>query len=152
MASFSEKILANKVKLGWTENLDTTPLFIPTGMGRPETSKQTMARLMLESGIISRDDYDKMLGVEFDSSDDSVLSFDFDDDVDFEFDAERFTQTSLAEYEEALDFKNTRSKEETAQESEAIAQEAIASGARKEDLQNGTENNPQSSDTTDASE
>ncbi|QIR82361.1 hypothetical protein [Chicken microvirus mg7_19] len=152
MPCFSEKVLANKVKAGWTETLDTTPLFVPTGMQRPETSKQTMARLMLESGVISRDDYDKMLGVEFDTSDDGVLSFDFDDDFDVDFDAERFTQTSLAEYEEALDFKNTQSKEDVAQESEAIAQEAIASGARKEDLQNGTENDHKSPDTANASE
>lgn len=41
-------------------------LFIPVDCQVPETSKEIMARTMLASGLITKDEYEKMLGVAYD--------------------------------------------------------------------------------------
>ncbi len=51
-----------KEKRNGRQHFSSPPLVIPVGATTPETANQTMARLMLASGVISRDDYEKMLG------------------------------------------------------------------------------------------
>lgn len=70
-------------KIGGGQSFKSPPLVVPSGCVVPETANQTMARLMLNSGIINQDDYNKMLGVRYDvSSDDEIV---FDDDFDSDF-------------------------------------------------------------------
>lgn len=74
------------------------PLFRPVGFVTPQTAKDTVAKQLYQSGIISRDDYDKMLGVVFDD--------DFEPDAEtFEGDFfgetfSTFRQSELASYED----------------------------------------------------
>lgn len=91
------KIIESKRKL--KQEFKSPPLALPVGMDRPETANQTMARLMLNSGVISRDDYDKMLGVIYDYSDDEIVDneqfgvYDVMDD---------YKLSSFSQYEEEL--------------------------------------------------
>lgn len=84
-------------KRGKAQKFTSPPLFIPATMRTPETANQTMARLMLNSGVISRDDYEKMLGVRYDcANDDEATSF----DDDFSDDSYNMKQSQFAEYED----------------------------------------------------
>ena len=103
---YTARILEARSKQASFDDLDYTPLSIPVGAVLPETSQQTMARMMLSSGMISLDDYQKMIGVVFDGEYDGERETfgDFgEDERDF------FEQSSLAKYED--DFYNDSSSE-----------------------------------------
>lgn len=89
-------------------------LFVPVDCQIPETPKTIMARTMLQSGLITKDEYEKMLGVSFDISDEREE--DFDNFEDWEDD---FKLSSFSEYEEFLDVK-----EEQEQQTGALDQSA----------------------------
>lgn len=84
-----------KEKRNGGQHFSSPPLVIPVGATTPETANQTMARLMLASGVISRDDYEKMLGVRYDIDNDEGVKFE-DDAYDYEDD---FKLSEWAEYE-----------------------------------------------------
>ena len=84
-----------KEKRNGRQHFSSPPLVIPVGATTPETANQTMARLMLASGVISRDDYEKMLGVRYDIDNDEGVKFE-DDAYDYEDD---FKLSEWAEYE-----------------------------------------------------
>lgn len=77
-----------KEKRNGRQHFSSPPLVIPVGATTPETANQTMARLMLASGVISRDDYEKMLGVRYDIDNDEGVKFDEEDYGDYEDDYE----------------------------------------------------------------
>lgn len=84
-----------KEKRNGRQHFSSPPLVIPVGAVAPETANQTMARLMLSSGVISRDDYEKMLGVRYDIDNDEGVKFE-DDAYDYEDD---FDLSEWSEYE-----------------------------------------------------
>ena len=77
-----------KEKRNGRQHFSSPPLVVPVGAVVPETANQTMARLMLASGVISRDDYEKMLGVRYDIDNDEGVKFDDEDYVDYKDDYE----------------------------------------------------------------
>ena len=77
-----------KEKRNGGQHFSSPPLVIPVGATTPETANQTMARLMLASGVISRDDYEKMLGVRYDIDNDEGVKFDDEDYGDYKDDYE----------------------------------------------------------------
>ena len=84
-----------KEKRNGRQHFSSPPLVIPVGATTPETANQTMARLMLASGVISRDDYEKMLGVRYDIDNDEGVIYE-DDAYDYEDD---FKLSEWSEYE-----------------------------------------------------
>lgn len=76
-------------------------LFIPTDCQIPETSKEIMARTMLASGLITKDEYEKMLGVAYDVD----VQKDSDEDYfDDDYYQEEFVVNSVfAGYEDDYD-------------------------------------------------
>lgn len=95
---YSAAIEADRVKANTSDNLDYTPLFVPTDCELPETSHQAIARIMLSSGVISRDDYEKMIGVTYDGEFNAESeTFDFEDWED------DFKQSAFARYEDNLE-------------------------------------------------
>ena len=100
---FTAKILEARVNVKTCDNLDLTPLFVPTGFQVPETSQQTMARLMLNSGMISLDDYHNMIGVCYDGD----YTRDTEQFRDFEDWEDAFKQSSFAEYEDDSEYDNS---------------------------------------------
>lgn len=99
---FTAKILEARANLKTCDDLDLTPLFVPTGFQVPETSQQTMARLMLNSGMISLDDYHNMIGVCYDGD----YSRDTEQFRDFEDWEDDFKQSAFAEYEDDSQYDN----------------------------------------------
>lgn len=71
-------------------------MFVPSGMIVPETAKNTMARQLYQAGIITKDDYEKMLGVVYDS-DAQDFKEDFSDEAFSTYDDE-FKLSELSEY------------------------------------------------------
>lgn len=100
---YTARILDERSKKASFDELDYTPIAIPAGSVLPETTQQTMARLMLNSGLISRDDFHKMIGVTFDG-DFGVEQEDFSDDSGFSGFSERFQQSPFAQYEDDRSF------------------------------------------------
>lgn len=77
------------------DKLDVTPVSIPLGYKQPETSTQVMSRLLLGSGAITREQWEAMNGIFYDTQDSNMDFRDFDDsDIDDEF-----IQSDLASYE-----------------------------------------------------
>lgn len=76
-------------------------LFVPVGCELPRTAKDSMARQLLQAGIITQDDYDKMLGVTYDVNVKDHTEEDFSDEAFSAF--TEFKQSSLAEYEDFED-------------------------------------------------
>lgn len=77
------------------DKLDVTPVSIPLGYKQPETSTQVMSRLLLGSGAITREQWEAMNGILYDTQNSDMDFRDFDDsDVDDEF-----IQSDLASYE-----------------------------------------------------
>lgn len=95
---FSAAIEAERVKANTCDNLDYTPLFVPTDCELPETSQQAISRIMLQSGIISRDDYNKMIGVVYDGDFNET-----NENFDFETWEDDFKQSAFARYEDNLE-------------------------------------------------
>lgn len=100
---FTAKLLEARSNVKTCDNLDLTPLFIPTGFQVPETSQQTMARLMLNSGMISLDDYHNMIGVFYDGD----FTRDSEQFRDFEAWEDDFKQSAFAEYEDDSQHDNS---------------------------------------------
>lgn len=93
-----------KEKRNGRQHFSSPPLVIPVGATTPETANQTMARLMLASGVISRDDYEKMLGVRYDIDNDEGVVYE-DDAYDYEDD---FKLSEWSEYErEGIDIDDS---------------------------------------------
>lgn len=84
-----------KEKRNGRQHFSSPPLVVPVGAVVPETANQTMARLMLSSGVISRDDYEKMLGVRYDIDNDEGVVYE-EDAYDYEDD---FKLSEWSEYE-----------------------------------------------------
>lgn len=99
---FTAKILEARANVKTCDDLDLTPLFVPTGFQVPETSQQTMARLMLNSGMISLDDYHNMIGVCYDGD----YTRDTEGFRDFEDWEDDFKQSAFAEYEDDSQYDN----------------------------------------------
>lgn len=97
------KIIKDKRNQG--QKFVSPPLVLPLGAVTPETASQTMARLMLNSGVITRDDYEKMLGVRYDIENDEGVIFE-DDAYDFEDD---FKLSEWSEYERESPFDDDNS-------------------------------------------
>lgn len=100
---FTAKILEARSNVKTCDDLDLTPLFVPTGFQVPETSQQTMARLMLNSGMISLDDYHNMIGVCYDGD----FTRDTEQFRDFEDWEDDFKQSAFAEYEDNSQYDNS---------------------------------------------
>ena len=96
---YTARILDKRAKQTSFDSLDYTPIAIPAGAVLPETTQQTMARMMLSSGMISLDDYHKMIGVVYDG-DFAAEQETFGDDEEFGSFRERLKQSSFAEYED----------------------------------------------------
>lgn len=114
---FTAKILEARANVKTCDNLDLTPLFVPTGFQVPETSQQTMARLMLNSGMISLDDYHNMIGVCYDGD----YTRDTERFRDFEDWEDDFKQSSFAEYEDDSEYDNPRGLATPNTHSEAVS-------------------------------
>lgn len=99
---FTAKILEARANVKTCDDLDLTPLFVPTGFQVPETSQQTMARLMLNSGMISLDDYHNMIGVCYDGD----FTRDTEQFRDFEDWEDDFKLSQFAEYEDDSQYDN----------------------------------------------
>ncbi len=114
---FTAKTLEARANMKTCDNLDYTPMFVPTGFQVPETSQQTMARLMLNSGMISLDDYHNMIGVRYDG--------DFEGDTeqfrDFEAWEDDFKQSVFAEYEHDSEHDNVSGLATTDTHSEVVS-------------------------------
>ena len=102
---YSAAIEADRVKSNTCDNLDYTPLFIPTDCELPETSHQAIARIMLSSGVISRDDYEKMIGVTYDGEFNAES-----EDFDFGEWEDDFKQSAFAQYEDDIGFNNEQTR------------------------------------------
>ena len=91
-------IEAERVKTNTCDNLDYTPLFVPTDCELPETSQQAIAKIMLSSGVISQDDFNKMIGVTYDGDfNETNENFEFEDWED------DFKQSAFARYEDNIE-------------------------------------------------
>lgn len=99
---FTVKILEARANVKTCDDLDYTPLFVPTGFQVPETSQQTMARLMLNSGMISLDDYHNMIGVCYDGD----FTRDTEQFRDFEDWEDDFKLSQFAEYDDDSQYDN----------------------------------------------
>lgn len=77
------------------DKLDVTPVSIPLGYKQPETSTQIMSRLLLGSGAITREQWEAMNGILYDTKGGDM---DFDDFDDIDLDDE-FVQSDFASYE-----------------------------------------------------
>lgn len=91
-----------KEKRNGRQHFSSPPLVVPVGAVVPETASQTMARLMLNSGVISRDDYEKMLGVRYDIDNDEGVVYE-DEAYDYEDDF-KLSEWSEYERENVVDF------------------------------------------------
>lgn len=98
-----------KEKRNGRQHFSSPPLVVPVGAVVPETANQTMARLMLTSGVISRDDYEKMLGVRYDIDNDEGVVYE-DDAYDYEDD---FKLSEWSEYERENSFDDNSSLNES---------------------------------------
>lgn len=99
-----------KEKRNGRQHFSSPPLAVPVGAATPETANQTMARLMLASGVISRDDYEKMLGVRYDIDNDEGVKFDDEDDEDYGDYKDDYELSVWSEYErEVIDVDDSPS-------------------------------------------
>lgn len=121
---YTARILEKRAKQTSFDDLDFTPIAIPAGAALPETTQQTMARMMLSSGMINLDDYHKMIGVVYDGDfrDTDEDFSDFSDSF-----REQFRQSDFAEYEEFGDVDNSGLRLESESRS---SNEIPADGAR----------------------
>lgn len=116
---YSAAVEAERVKANTCDNLDYAPLFVPTDCELPETSHQAIARIMLSSGVISRDDYEKMIGVTYDGEFNSES-----EDFDFDEWEDDFKQSAFAQYEDNLEAYS----EQTRLEPESRVPEKVSDG------------------------
>lgn len=103
-------------KIGGGQSFKSPPLVVPSGCVVPETANQTMARLMLNSGLINQDDYNKMLGVRYDVSSDEEIVF---DDYADDYDDEDFDVSDLVDFDD-LEEAIAETEETQEQEQEEV--------------------------------
>lgn len=120
-------------KIGGGQSFKSPPLVVPSGCVVPETANQTMARLMLNSGLINQDDYNKMLGVRYDVSSDEDVVF---DDYAEDYDDEDFDVSDLVDFE---DLEEAIAGDGLVSLEDAIAEE------KQEEQSNGEEVEPSDS-------
>lgn len=96
---YTHKIQQDFAKSDTSDKLDYTPVFVPTGFELPETTQSAIARIMLSSGAISLDDYQKMIGVTYDGDFDGN---EFDEDDGYYDDDDGFQLSSYAQYEDEI--------------------------------------------------
>lgn len=103
--------LVKKVQSYKGQEFKQPKMFVPSGMIVPETAKSSMARQLYQAGVISKDDYEKMLGVVYDSDDPKFVE-DFSDEAFSTFDDE-FKLSELSEYYDdyGLDGEGDRTSE-----------------------------------------
>lgn len=95
MAKTYMSVASEKAQDFLYDKIDITPVSIPVGYKQPETSTQIMSRLLLGSGAITREQWEAMNGILYDTQGSDMDFRDFDDsDVDDEF-----VQSDLASYE-----------------------------------------------------
>lgn len=104
-------------------------LFVPVDCHLPETPKTIMARTMLQSGLITRDEYDKMLGVEFDTRSESEEVF---SDNDFDEYDDDYRVSAFAEYEEELDVEEQETEAQPQQPDPSVEQSETDDGKATE--------------------
>lgn len=124
---YTARIEAKRIKDSSYDALDYTPIAVPAGATLPETTQQTMARMMLNSGMINLDDYHKMIGVTYDGD-----YKDADEDFrDFGEREDRWKQSAFAEYEEYMEYDNYGRLETQSQPSEVLSdsQASVDTGA-----------------------
>lgn len=153
---YTARIESARIKAKSYDNLDYTPIAVPAGATIPETTQQTMARMMLSSGMISLDDYHKMIGVSYDGD----YSNESEDFRDFGEREDRWKQSAFAEYEDDLEY-NIDGRLETKQESSPVlsntetasdTSNAGNTGATGQDTSDGNRTNiPESSGETKSS-
>lgn len=106
-------------------------MFVPVDCQIPETPKTIMARTMLQSGLITKDEYEKMLGVTFDVTSENDEDFDNFDDWEDDFKLSQFS-----EYEEDVEYEQkeevSSATEEVAQPDPAVEQSENAGGSAAE--------------------
>lgn len=114
MSRISAKIKATRDSVGITFKMPK--LFVPVDCHVPATAKDTMARQLYQAGIISKSDFEKMLGVVYDG-DFEPESEVFDDEA-FQTSNE-FSQSEFAQYEDFEDIIPEPSKPDGVQSVEA---------------------------------
>lgn len=102
-------------------------MFVPSGMIVPETAKNAMARQLYQAGIITKDDYEKMLGVTYDI--DEISQERFDDETFSTFE-EEFELSKLSEYyddygQEDVPSSNSERAEDVRADNESAAVENV---------------------------
>lgn len=102
---YTAAIEAERVKANTSDNLDYTPLFVPTDCELPETSHQAIAKIMLSSGVISQNDYEKMIGVTYDGDFNET-----DENFDFEDWEDDFKQSAFARYEDNIETSSEQAR------------------------------------------
>ena len=124
-------------KIGGGQSFKSPPLVVPSGCVVPETANQTMARLMLNAGLINQDDYQKMLGVRYDVSSDEEIVF---DDYADDYDDEDFDVSDLVDFDDL--------EEAIASDGLVSLEDAIAEEKQEEVQSNGEEVEPSDSQTS----
>lgn len=102
-------------------------MFVPSGMIIPETAKNSMARQLYQAGLITKDDYEKMLGVTYDIDENSQERF---DDEAFSAFEEEFELSKLSEYyddyeQEDAPANNSERAEDVRADNESAAVENV---------------------------
>lgn len=94
MSRISNKIKSTRKDVGITFKMPK--LFVPVDCHTPATAKDSVAKQLYQAGIISKSDFEKMLGIGFDG-DFSPKEEVFDDET-FSAYEEEFKLSELAEY------------------------------------------------------
>lgn len=112
-------------------------MFVPSGMIVPETAKDVMAKQLYQAGIITKDDYEKMLGVVYDGNFENIESEDFSDEAFARYDDE-FKLSDLSEYYDDYEADDTPVLEratEHAPSPDVVPSEASSDNRGKRNLQ-----------------
>ena len=99
MSRISVKINTARSSVGVTFTMPR--LFVPVDCHTPATAKDSVARQLYQAGIISKADFEKMLGVVYDGDFEPEME-DFVDDEAFQTRSD-FEQSLFAEYEDFED-------------------------------------------------
>lgn len=91
-----------------------------------------MARTMLQSGLISRDEYDTMLGVTFDIGSESEETFDDFGDWEDDFKVSQFAEYEEYEVEDVKEKEISGATEAVAQPDPSVEQSENTDGSSAE--------------------
>lgn len=87
-------------------------LYAPSGFAAPDTAKSKLSKMMLDAGLITPEEREKMLGVSYDYDDDNISFTDVDDDDD----VDDFILSKLSEYEDFSEVSVVENNTETESE------------------------------------